>query len=296
MPEIAPESEGTEVDLDSIDFENFGAEADAQPADSQPVDSQPVEDSGGDEKPGIWDPIFSKIPQEFHEAITPELRKWEQNANQRFQQIHDEYSAYKPFRDQQISPQDIQEALGVYQNIGNDPLAFFENYKQALLQNGMLEEAQEVQDAIDEHEDETTNPVLSELRELKQRQAQWEQQIQQQYQSEQQAKIAQQADHDIAQEFADLEAKHGAFSPSYRQALAEKAWAMQQQSGQVVPLEAAHNALVAFMGQARKASPAARAPKIGSAGGGMPGPGKPDLSTEAGREAAAFAVMQRMQG
>lgn len=282
---------------DGIDFSNFGMEAEETPA--QPEQSgEPAGPADEGQYPSTWDSILGQIPEAFHAAIAPELKKWDQGVSSRFQQIHEQYAPYKQFQEQQISPEDIQAAMGLYQNIGSDPVNFFERYRDALLEQGLIEEAQEVQDAIEGEEDDDysdeSNPVLQELQELRQWRDNFEQQFTEQQQAEQTASMQQQANQEIDSEFSALEGKYGTLSPAYRREIAEKAWVLQQQTGKPVSLEAAHQELMRFVNRSRAASPGANAPRVAPGGGGLPNRPAPDYSNESERISAAEDLVRNM--
>jgi hypothetical protein len=58
-----------------------------------------------------WDGLLSRVPSGLHPMITPELAKWDKN----FQEVQTKYSPYKPYLDNGIAPESINQALGLMQ-------------------------------------------------------------------------------------------------------------------------------------------------------------------------------------
>jgi len=71
-----------------------------------------------------WQEILSKIPQELHAQVIPTLQDWDAGVSRRFQKIHDEYAPLKRF--EEVDPDEITEALDVYQALVNDPATTWE--------------------------------------------------------------------------------------------------------------------------------------------------------------------------
>jgi hypothetical protein len=71
-----------------------------------------------------WQQILAKIPPELHAEIIPTLQEWDSGVSRRFQKIHDEYAPYKRF--EEVDPDEIKEALEVYQALNSDPASTWE--------------------------------------------------------------------------------------------------------------------------------------------------------------------------
>ena len=71
-----------------------------------------------------WQQILSQLPAEYHAAIIPTLQEWDSGVSRRFQKIHDEYAPLKRF--EEVDPDEIKEALDVYQALNNDPASTWE--------------------------------------------------------------------------------------------------------------------------------------------------------------------------
>lgn len=69
-----------------------------------------------------WNPLLEKIPdQNLQKLIMPTLKEWDQNYNQGIQKVHSQYAAFKPFLDAQVPPEDLNNAMMVYQALQEDP-------------------------------------------------------------------------------------------------------------------------------------------------------------------------------
>lgn len=71
-----------------------------------------------------WQQILSQIPSELHAQVIPTLQEWDAGVSRRFQKIHDEYAPLKRF--EEVDPDEIKEALDVYQALVNDPATTWE--------------------------------------------------------------------------------------------------------------------------------------------------------------------------
>lgn len=73
-----------------------------------------------------WKTLLDKLPEGFHNIIAPELKQWDQNYQQGIQKVHSQYEPYKAFADQQVSPDDLNNAMLVYQSMQQDPQKFLQ--------------------------------------------------------------------------------------------------------------------------------------------------------------------------
>jgi hypothetical protein len=70
--------------------------------------------------------LLGVLPSSLHSQVKPVLEKWDKGVQQRFEQVQSQYSPYKSFAEQQVSPNDIEVALGIAQQINADPAKFYE--------------------------------------------------------------------------------------------------------------------------------------------------------------------------
>lgn len=121
-----------------------------------------------------WNPLLEKIPTQFHNLIAPDLKQWDQNYNNSIQKVHSQYAAYKPFLEQQIDPNALNEAYMLRQALEQDPMKFV----QALMEHYKLElPTEQGQEPPDETDDEnlydiTQNPEFQRYRDITETMAQ----------------------------------------------------------------------------------------------------------------------------
>lgn len=87
-----------------------------------------------------WNEMLGTIPQELHSKVLPHLQKWDQGVQNRFQQVHSQYEPYKPFIDNNVTPSDIEFAMGLVNAINNDPRAVQEALNAWIEQEGIQDQ------------------------------------------------------------------------------------------------------------------------------------------------------------
>lgn len=91
----------------------------------------------GENAPGpnpAWDDVLSVLPEQFHPVVTPHFQKWDQSAQQRVEQANQsvaQFEPYKPFVENGISPEDLEQGLQLMYQINQDPKAVYEALGQA---------------------------------------------------------------------------------------------------------------------------------------------------------------------
>lgn len=70
-----------------------------------------------------WNPLLEKLPSGLHNLVTPHLKEWDRNYNESIQKVHSQYAGYKPFLEQQIDPDSINNALLISNALDNNPQA-----------------------------------------------------------------------------------------------------------------------------------------------------------------------------
>lgn len=281
-----------------LDFNSLGLD-DSEEDNSEEQHEEPNEAEGESEYPSTWGPILDKLPQEFRAIVAPELRKWDQGVNDRFQKIHQEYEPYKYFKENSISPDTLYNAYAVAQQLEANPPGFLADLKQALKAQGYEEEAEVVQQKIDEEEQEEQDPRDIQMQQLMQRQQAMEQALVSAQQTAMQQARDSQAAQEVDNELANLETKLGGrLAPALVLEIANRSVAMSERLGRAVPLEEALQDLNRLIANSRRSSPGARAPRITPGGGGLPANNQQayDLDTAEGRSAKALAIIQAMQG
>lgn len=70
-----------------------------------------------------WNEMLGALPQEYHSQVVPHLQRWDKGVQDRFQQVHSQYEGYKPFVENQITPDEINFAMGLLNAVNSDPLS-----------------------------------------------------------------------------------------------------------------------------------------------------------------------------
>lgn len=81
-----------------------------------------------------WQPFLDVLPSSLHTTVTPVLQQWDQGVQQRFQEINEQYApyeAYKPFIENQVDPQAMEYAMGIFQQLNENPRAIYDALQQA---------------------------------------------------------------------------------------------------------------------------------------------------------------------
>lgn len=112
-----------------------------------------------------WGEVLGAVPEEYHQALTPHLQKWDQGVNQKFQDIHKEYEQWKPYKEQGLDKQTVDFALGVMSQLENDPMEIYKALHSYLGEQGLLEALGQEDDDDEEDAGLPDDPRFSELQE-----------------------------------------------------------------------------------------------------------------------------------
>lgn len=151
---------------------------------SSPADSAPpvAIDSTAQDQQSVnpaWQPVFDKLPQEFHNMVKPTFETWDKN----YQSLQEKYRPWE----QLGQPYDVVERnLGVVQQLNDNPQAFYEKLGQLIgvtpnQAAGLAQQQnqQTPQDTPDEDTYDLSDPELAKLRQtveaMQQQQQQWQQ-------------------------------------------------------------------------------------------------------------------------
>lgn len=286
--------EGTETTGPVVDYSTYGMTEPETNVSSQP--ELPADQSNSQEEyPAAWAPILADIPKEFHGKIAPKLKSWDQGVSQRFQKIHEEYAPLKQFRDNGVTPEQLQNAWEISQALENDPVDFNIRLRDMLVAQGRIQEAEAVQDKIEAQQEED-DPYTAQIQQLRSQQEQFQQTLQQAYLEEKNEQVMAEARSQVDAEIADLTSKIGQMSPAYLQEIGTRASIMGQQQHRIVSLQEAHEAtqrLIQFGNQSR---PGANAPRVSAGGGSLPAKQPTKFATADERKAAARQIIEGMQG
>lgn len=116
---MGPQDQPEGLDIEALAAQMLGLDED---------DEEYDEEGEEYEQPQVghpaWQQILSQIPQEYHAQVIPTLQEWDAGVSRRFQKIHDEYAPLKRF--EEVDPDELKEALDVYQALVNDPATTWE--------------------------------------------------------------------------------------------------------------------------------------------------------------------------
>jgi hypothetical protein len=160
-----------------------------------------------------WNEMLQAIPEEYHSQVTPHLQKWDKGVQDRFNQVHSQYDGYKPFVENEISPDEIQFAMGLLNAVNNDPLAVREAINSWIEQEGIEKAQGEGQPQGEQGQqngqfDLASHPEYQQMSQVVQEMAQI---LVNQREQEQQS----QEDSELDQELSQLAEQHGEFDEPF---------------------------------------------------------------------------------
>lgn len=279
------------------EYANFG-----ESAQNQAPSSEDQPNASGDNPK--WAPLLEKIPSPFHGELKGYLSERDRDVNSRFEEIHQQYAPYKTFREQNIDPNMLMGSYQVAQQMRQNPVAFYNQFKEALMQQGLLEREaaqvaqQQVQNAQQPNAEGEDDPYLSQIAELKESIQQRDQQLAQFFQAQQeeqmQARMVEEETTRIENDFQAIEQRVGTLSGHLRSQIIEKAMIMGQQQGRYVSIPEAAQEVFAFIQAARStARPAPNTIPAGGSNAHVPAKDPAEMTQE---ERWAFAQQFRPQG
>lgn len=290
----AAESGDLDFDLDAS-FDEAPAETTGQ------AEGQETSQGGTSKQNPAWAPLLEKIPSSMHPIVEPVLREWDQGVQKRFQTQAEQFAPYRPLLEQKIDPQDLMGAYGLVQQMNENPLDFFERYKQMLISQGLYQEAAQVQQVQDEAAAEESAAEFRDPR-VDQLQAQQQQFLESVQQAQAQAAIQESEQRNlaaIASELDSLKQRYGNFPDWVEAELYDRAARLTNELGRPASLTEA----MADFQQMRQnilsvPRPGAQAPKVVPGGGGYPQAqvNREALKTEGGRLTGIQAIIARTRG
>lgn len=258
MTEPAPESGS-----DNVIDQGLGLMPQLNEGQQEPQDNQGQQQPDADELRfnQAWNPLLSQLPQSLHTIVTPHLKQWDRNYNDGIQKVHSQYAGYKPFLDAQVAPEDINNAMLVYNALNENPQdligQLIDYYKYELQPQG--EQGQGQQQIADEDEipyDVTQHPEF-------QRMAQMVELLGQNTLQQNEQMLSAQAEADLDAEFDAAHEKYGNF---------DDVWVAQMMYAQGVDMDTAVQTYQEHIQQAIQShrSPGMSAPVLMGGGGGLP--------------------------
>lgn len=80
---------------------------------------------------GLSNQYLSNIPESDRAIVAKYIEDWDKGVTQRFQKIHEEYAPYKNLG---VDPETLQNAILVMTQANEDPLEFFKNVRERLIE------------------------------------------------------------------------------------------------------------------------------------------------------------------
>lgn len=106
---------------------------DAAAGNSEPTENtggEQTSETSGDSVNPAWSSLLEKLPSSLVPLVTPELKSWDEKFQQQLQQVHSQYDPYKPFIEQQVDPEALQQAYDVYRLMNENPQFLYEQMGQ----------------------------------------------------------------------------------------------------------------------------------------------------------------------
>lgn len=218
-------------------------------------------DSGGGNDNPAWAEILQVLPTSLHSQVRPALEKWDRGVQQRFEQVQQQYSPYKSFAEQKVSPEDIEVALGIAQRINTDPTGFFQTFQEMFKDQlgnaqgqGQSAEGNDPEFDLDDYtqQQQQDDPRLLQIQQQQEMLNQW-------FMEQQNQKMQEEADAALENDLKNLHDQYGDFNERYVLGLAMAG----------VPLEDAVKEYQGIVGGAGR-QPDPNVPNVLTPGGGLP--------------------------
>lgn len=209
--------------MDNLEAEGTATDV-VEPETTADVSTGPESESGFNP---AWEPIREKLGDAAFQLIQPELGKWDQGVNKRFETLNEQFAPYKELG----TPEELTNYKNIIEQMDTNPEAMYEALGNFLQENGRMPskaEAQDIADEIDEEASDSVDPRIEEL-------AQGQEQIRQFLEAQQEAEIQAQAESELNEEIAELESSRG-YSKEDMQEIIRTAAFLSSQSDKVVPL------------------------------------------------------------
>lgn len=230
-------------------FDTTGAAAGAETS---------TENGGGESYNPAWNPVFEKLPSEFHGMIAPTFKEWDSN----FQKVQSEYAPYKQFSEQGVQPDQIQTALQVAHLLQTNPRFVYDKMMEQYGEEWGVNSGQGAEEEEYEEGEEQNAFSLERDPAFQQTQAQLNAIAQfQQQQIENQAR--QQINAEIDRDFAKVAERYGELSQD------DIAMIVSVATSQNLAVPAAADKVFSFAPRQQQAAPS-NLPNVVPPGGGMP--------------------------
>lgn len=218
------------------------------------------ETGGGDSTNPAWSELLSVVPEMLHSQVTPHLEKWDKNYQEGINKVHSQYESYKPYLENNISPDQINYALQLVNAIDERPadvISALQEYHNLQNGGGQQEPQAGEQGQVGETEipEFINHPEFQKMNKMVETMAQLL--VQQNY-SQKEAE----EDQALSQELDELHAKHGDY---------DEEWVLTRAANNPnIPLEQHVEAYKEFETRIRTESRRPPGPKVMGAGGIAP--------------------------
>lgn len=225
-------------------------------------------DANGSGDNPAWNDLLDVIPSEFHPMVKPTLEKWDSGVNKRFETVHSQYAPYKPFIEQQVTPDEINAAMQMMNLLATDPRKVYDKLGEFYGSEWGIGSGQGQPNTPDDDEfdldggqqqemDLANNPYIKQIEEQQNTIAKF---LAAQVEREERAKI----DAEIDEQFNKVQTKYGELSQEDVNIIVSIA------TTQDKTVEEAAEVLFGRLGQVQQQSPSAGLPPIVPTGGGVP--------------------------
>lgn len=104
-----------------------------QPTGDNVPEGQADNDGGSNSSPGhpAWQEILDVLPDSLHELVTPTLKKWDEGVNNKLTEVRSQYDPYKDLIENETDPVLIGQALGLVQQLNDNPAQVLEQVIEA---------------------------------------------------------------------------------------------------------------------------------------------------------------------
>lgn len=96
---------------------------------------------GGESLNPAWNDLLGVVPEMLHSQVTPYLQQWDKNYQDSLNKVHSEYEPYKPYLENNVTPEQINYAMQVMQAVEERPqdvIAALQEYQKTI--NGETQE------------------------------------------------------------------------------------------------------------------------------------------------------------
>ena len=154
-----------------------------------------------------WTAALEGVPNEFHKGLQEHFGRWDQN----YQKLAQQFTPYKNFADQRISPQELQQAWQLRGLLDSNPHEVLRRLSTALGVQIAQQQQEQEQSSQEQQEGEPEDPRWAEFNRRQEMLNQQNQQIMEFVQSRAHQEEVSAAETEIGQELDQLMQRYGEF-------------------------------------------------------------------------------------